>query len=204
MVDVDAEGRHAWGCLAAELGLPDTLTFRTGGGGCISCLGSRPVSGWGTARAPCPRASMSTAPVDTSWRREASIEVDEVFPLEEHYYSALDEFAVSLALQRRRCKRSPGRPAAIPGRCGMTAESLAPPRCLRVVLPPAPGLNGTYHFARIRQYGTRVYKSARAQSWAEEAHLCLRAAGFQPLPDGPYWVALELVIQTALRATPDR
>lgn len=69
-------------------------------------------------------------------------------------------------------------------------------RELQAVLPPAPGVNALYGYSRIGQNGTRVYRTARAEEWAQWAHLLLRAAGFRSLQDKPCWISLELIVYT--------
>ncbi len=65
------------------------------------------------------------------------------------------------------------------------------PRELTATLPQPPGINATYR-AGCGRYGavTRVYKSASATTWDQDAILILRGQGWKPLPAGRYWLCL--------------
>jgi len=73
----------------------------------------------------------------------------------------------------------------------------AVPRELMATLPHPPGVNTIWRTGRGRNgLVTKVYKTAPAVQWDQDAVLLLRAAGWQPLPPGRYWLALGCVLHT--------
>lgn len=59
------------------------------------------------------------------------------------------------------------------------------------ILHHPPGVNLIWRTGR-----GRVYKSASAVKWDQDAMILLRAAGWRPLPPGHYWLALGCVLHT--------
>lgn len=79
--------------------------------------------------------------------------------------------------------RSPQRPAT--------------PACsLSATLAHPVGVNGLWRYARAGRNVVRVYKTAEARAWEQAALLDLRAAGFRTLPEGVYWLAIDLHLYT--------
>lgn len=64
-----------------------------------------------------------------------------------------------------------------------------------VSLPPAPSVNHLYGYAR-QGIHTRVYRTARAVNWSNDALLLLRAGGCRTVPPGSYWIAVSLTVRT--------
>lgn len=69
-------------------------------------------------------------------------------------------------------------------------------RELTAILPYPPGVNRIWRIGRGRG-GTpvsRIYKTAEAAKWDEDAAFLLRAVGWRPLPEGRYWVYLTCIL----------
>lgn len=56
-------------------------------------------------------------------------------------------------------------------------------------------MNALYRYARHGN-ATRVYRSARAVQWRDDALLLLLAAGRRTLPAGEWWVSLTCIVHT--------